>query len=53
MLPVSLLIMILLINPEHLQPLFHDLIGQIALVMATIMVIIGSLIINKIVTIKV
>ena len=45
--------MILLVNPEHLEPLFHDLIGQIALVVAAIMVVIGSLIINKIVTIKV
>lgn len=53
LLPVFVLLMILLINPDHLQPLFHRLAGQIALVTAAIMVIIGSLIINKIVTIRV
>ncbi len=53
LLPVFVLLMILLINPDHLQPLFHRLAGQIALVVAAIMVIIGSLIINKIVTIRV
>ena len=53
LLPVFVLLMILLINPDHLQPLFHRLAGQIALVMAAIMVIIGSLIINKIVKIRV
>ena len=53
LLPVFVLVMILLINPDHLQPLFHQLAGQIALVMAVIMVIIGSTIINKIVKIKV
>ena len=50
---MALLLAILLINPEHLNPLFDELIGQIALVMAAIMVITGSLIINKIVKIKV
>ena len=53
LLPVFVLVMILLINPDHLQPLFHQLAGQIALVMAVIMVVIGSTIINKIVKIKV
>jgi len=53
LLPLGMLLAILLINPSHLDPLFHELIGQVALVMATIMVIIGSLIINKIVKIKV
>ena len=53
LLPVFILVAILLINPDHLQPLFHRATGQVALVMASIMVIIGSLIINKIVKIRV
>jgi len=53
LLPVFVLLILLLINPDHLQPLFHRLAGQIALVIATIMVVIGSLVIDKIVKIKV
>jgi len=53
LLPVFVLVMLLLVNPDHLQPLFHQLAGQIALFIATIMVIVGSFIINKIVKIRV
>ncbi len=53
LLPVFVLVMLLLVNPDHLQPLFHKLAGQIALFFAVVMVLIGTLIINKIVKIKV
>jgi tight adherence protein B len=53
LLPVFVLLMILLINPDYLQPMFDKLIGQVALVFAGILVLIGSLFINKIVKIRV
>lgn len=52
-LPLLLLIVIAVINPSYLQPLFHNPAGTFALVLATIMVITGSLIIKKIIEIKV
>ncbi len=53
LLPVFVLVVLLIINPTYMEPLFNELAGQIALVIATIMVVIGSLFINKIVKIKV
>lgn len=53
LLPVFVLLVLLLINPTYMEPLFNELAGQIALVIATIMVVIGSVIINKIVKIRV
>jgi tight adherence protein B len=51
--PLVLIVMILIINPSFIQPLFHTTIGVIALIVATIMVIMGSLAIKRIVEIKV
>lgn len=51
--PIVLLVFLLLVNPDHLQPLFHDTLGQVALVMSAIMVVAGSLVIKKIVDITV
>jgi tight adherence protein B len=52
-LPVMLLVIITLLNPEYMSPLFHKTAGQIILAMAAIMVVSGSLVIRKIVDIKV
>ena len=51
--PLVLVFMILVINPKFLEPLFHTAIGVVALIVATIMVIMGSLVIKRIVEIKV
>jgi tight adherence protein B len=53
LLPVAVLLGMLVLNPDYMQPLFHETIGQVALVLAAISVFIGSLFINKIVKIKV
>ena len=50
--PVGLFLFIALINPQQLDPLFNQLIGQIFAVSAVIMVLVGFLIIRKIVTIE-
>jgi tight adherence protein B len=50
--PVGLFIFIALINPQQLDPLFEQTIGQIFAVAAVVMVISGFLIIRKIVTIE-
>jgi tight adherence protein B len=52
-LPVLLIIAITLINPSYVSPLYHKTIGIIALVVAVTMVIAGSLIIRRIVDIKI
>jgi tight adherence protein B len=52
-LPVVLLIAIGLINPGYSAPLFHTTPGQVALVVATVMLVTGSLVIKRIVNIKV
>jgi tight adherence protein B len=51
--PVLLVIIISLLNPEYMKPLFNKTAGQILLVLASLMVISGSLVIKKIVNIKV
>jgi tight adherence protein B len=52
-LPVVLLIAISVINPEYIQPLFASTGGRIALMFAAVMLVAGSLVIKKIVHIKV
>lgn len=52
-LPAGLLLLLSLLNPKYTSPLFHQTLGIIALVGATIMVIAGSFAIRKIVDIDV
>jgi tight adherence protein B len=52
-LPVGLLLALSLINPEYMKPLFTTSVGRIALVVAAGMLIAGSLVIKRIVNIKV
>lgn len=52
-LPVALLAIITAINPEYMQPLYVTPIGRCLLVVAGMMVIAGSLIIKRLVDIKV
>jgi tight adherence protein B len=53
LLPPALMVVITLINPNYLRPLFVTSGGRILLVIATFMVILGSLVIKKIVDIEV
>ena len=53
MLPVGLLVVISLLNSHYLHPLFSHLSGRILLVGAALLVMGGSLVIKKIVNIKV
>jgi tight adherence protein B len=52
-LPVLLLLGISLINPQYVSPLFHNIIGIIALGVAAVMVATGAIVIRKIVNIDV
>jgi tight adherence protein B len=52
-LPVGLLLMISVINPDYTKPLFASTGGRLALVFAASMVVAGSLVIKRIVNIKV
>jgi len=52
-LPIAIMITLNLINPEFMQPLFTELIGQILLVVGGIMMLIGFFAIQKITDIKV
>ncbi len=52
-LPIAIMITLNLINPEFMQPLFTELIGQILLVVGGIMMAIGFFAIRKITDIKV
>jgi tight adherence protein B len=52
-LPVGLLVLITLINPEYMEPLYTNTLGRVLLALAAVMVIAGSLVIRKIVNIKV
>ncbi|HEU4942390.1 MAG TPA: type II secretion system F family protein [Gaiellaceae bacterium] len=52
-LPVVLLVAISIINPEYIQPLFRSTGGRLALMLAAAMLVAGSLVIKKIVNIKV
>jgi tight adherence protein B len=53
LLPVGLLALITLINPEYMQPLYTHPIGRVLLVLAGVMVVAGSLVIKRIINIKV
>jgi tight adherence protein B len=53
LLPVGLLALITLINPEYMAPLYSNTAGRILLLIAALMVISGSMVIRKIVDIKV
>src|SRR5207237_8226103 len=53
LLPVFLLVVITLLNPSYMHTLYSSGAGKIALVFATAMVISGSLVIKRIVNIKV
>lgn len=52
-LPVFLLLGVSLINPAYVSPLFHKLVGIVALGAAAIMVVTGSVVIRRIVNIDV
>jgi tight adherence protein B len=53
LLPVFLFIVINLINPDYMQPLFDHTLGRVLLLVSALMVIAGSFVIKKIVDIKV
>jgi len=52
-LPIAIMVTLNFINPEFMQPLFTELIGQILLVCGAIMMLIGFFAIQKITDIKV
>jgi tight adherence protein B len=52
-LPIGLLIAISVINPDYTKPLFEATGGRVALMLAGVMLVAGSLVIKKIVNIKV
>jgi tight adherence protein B len=53
LLPVGLLVLITTINPGYMKPLYTQPVGRALLVFAAVMVVSGSLVIKKIVNIKV
>lgn len=53
LLPVFLLVLISILNPTYVSPLFSNSAGRVLLVLATIMVVAGSLVIKRIINIKV
>ena len=53
LLPVGLLVLMTLINPAYVAPLYFNPVGRILLVVAGVMVVAGSLVIKRIVNIKV
>ena len=52
-LPAALGIILTMINPDHMNPLFHEKIGQTMLIVATIMQAIGFVWIRKVIKIEV
>jgi len=50
--PVGIFIFLLLVNPSHLDPLFHETIGQIGMVSAVVMTFLGFYVIRRIITIE-
>jgi tight adherence protein B len=52
-LPVALLLVISVLNPSYMTPMYHRTPGQVLLFLAALMVISGSLVIRKIVNIRV
>jgi len=53
LLPVFLAIVLTLLNPSYMRPLFATTPGQVLVAVATVMVVTGSLVIKRIVNIKV
>ena len=53
LLPVGLMLAIAVLNPEYIAPLFDETLGRVMLVGAAIMITAGSLIIKRIVDIRV
>jgi tight adherence protein B len=53
LLPVFLAIVISLLNPAYMAPLFSTKSGQVLVALAVVMVVAGSLVIKRIVNIKV
>jgi tight adherence protein B len=52
-LPVALLGIISVLNPKYISPLFETTVGRVLLVFAAVMVVTGSLVIKRIINIKV
>jgi tight adherence protein B len=52
LLPIALLAAISLLNPSYIAPLFNETFGRVLLGMAAVMLVAGSLLIKKIVDIK-
>jgi len=52
MVPIGIFIFLLLVNPSHLDPLFHDPIGQIGMISAVLMTLLGFYIIRRIISIE-
>jgi tight adherence protein B len=52
-LPVGLLLLISAINPTYMKPLFHHTSGKVILAVGAIMIVAGSLVIKKIVEIRI
>jgi tight adherence protein B len=52
LLPVGLLLLISVINPSYMKPLFHHTSGKVMLTIGAVMIVAGSLVIKKIVDIK-
>jgi tight adherence protein B len=50
--PVGIFLFLMGVNPSHLDPLFHQTLGQVASVMAVLMTLLGFYIIRRIVTIE-
>ena len=50
--PVGIFLFLMLVNPSHLDPLFHETLGQVAAIVAIFMVVSGFYIIRRIVTIE-
>jgi tight adherence protein B len=52
-LPVALLLLLSLINPDYVYPLYHSTAGQALLAIAIVMIVTGGMLIGRIVDIKV
>jgi tight adherence protein B len=53
LLPIGIAIVLTLLSPSYMHPLFHERVGQALLVLAALMVVAGSYLIGKIVDIEV
>lgn len=53
LMPVGLLVMVSLVNPGYVHPLFHTTTGEIAVVIALVLLLLGGMAIRKIIDVKV